>query len=203
MNIFECIQGFIIGLSLIIAIGPQNLFVIRQGLRKSFVFIVCLICSLSDTILIIIGIAFSSYLSSISPLVIYILKIIGSIWLITYGILKIKNSFKLREIEIKNKNKNKNEIIKNVILTTLALTFLNPHVYLDTVILVGTIALNFQSKLSFGIGVVTSSFVFFFCLGYFSNYISKFIQNHKSWFWMDNIFGALMICYGLFFIITI
>jgi len=67
MNIFECIQGFIIGLSLIIAIGPQNLFVIRQGLRKSFVFIVCLICSLSDTILIIIGIGFSSYLSSISP----------------------------------------------------------------------------------------------------------------------------------------
>ena len=199
MNIFECIQGFIIGLSLIIAIGPQNLFVIRQGLRESFVLIVCLICSLSDTLLIIIGIAFSSYLSSISPLVIYILKIIGSIWLITYGILKIKNSFKLREIEIKNKN----EIIQNVILTTLALTFLNPHVYLDTVILVGTIALNFQSKLSFGIGVVTSSFVFFFCLGYFSNYISKFIQNNKSWFWMDNIFGALMICYGLFFIITI
>ena len=159
MNIFECIQGFIIGLSLIIAIGPQNLFVIRQGLRKSFVFIVCLICSLSDTILIIIGIAFSSYLSSISPLLIYILKIIGSIWLITYGILKIKNSFKLREIKIKDKN----EIIQNVILTTLALTFLNPHVYLDTVILVGTIALNFQYKLSFGIGVVTSSFVFFFC----------------------------------------
>ena len=199
MNIFECIQGFIIGLSLIIAIGPQNLFVIRQGLKKSFVFIVCLICSFSDTLLIIIGIAFSSYLSSISPLIIYILKIIGSIWLITYGILKIKNSFKLREIKIKDKN----EIIQNVILTTLALTFLNPHVYLDTVILVGTIALNFQYKLSFGIGVVTSSFVFFFCLGYFSNYISKFIQNNKSWFWMDNIFGALMICYGLFFIITI
>ena len=201
MNFFECIQGFIIGLSLIIAIGPQNLFVIRQGLKKSVVFIVCLICSFSDTLLIIIGIIFSSYLSSISPLIIYILKIIGSIWLITYGILKIKNSFKLRGIKIKNKNKN--EIIQNVILTTLALTFLNPHVYLDTVILVGTIALNFQSKLSFGIGVVTSSFVFFFCLGYFSNYISKFIQNNKSWFWMDNIFGALMICYGLFFILAI
>jgi L-lysine exporter family protein LysE/ArgO len=197
MNIFESIQGFIIGLSLIIAIGPQNLFVIRQGLRKSFVFIVCLICSLSDTILIIIGIGFSSYLSGISPLVIYILKIIGSIWLITYGFIKIKNSFKLKKIKVKN------EIIQNVILTTLALTFLNPHVYLDTIILVGTIALNFQYKLSFGIGVVTSSFIFFFCLGYFSNYISKFIQNNKSWFWMDNIFGALMICYGLFFIITI
>ena len=199
MNIFEFIQGFIIGLSLIIAIGPQNLFIIRQGLRKSFVFIVCLICSLSDTILIIIGIAFSSYLSSISPLLIYILKIIGSIWLITYGILKIKNSFKLKEVKIDDKN----EIIQNVILTTLTLTFLNPHVYLDTVILVGTIALNFQYKLSFGIGVVISSFVFFFCLGYFSKFISKFIQNNKSWFWIDNIFGTLMICYGLFFILSI
>ena len=96
MNIFEYIQGFIIGLSLIIAIGPQNLFVIRQGLKKSFVFIVCLICSFSDTLLIIIGITFSSYLSSISPLIIYILKIIGSIWLITYGILKIKKFFQTK-----------------------------------------------------------------------------------------------------------
>ena len=199
MNIFEFIQGFIIGLSLIIAIGPQNLFIIRQGLRKSFVFVVCLICSLSDTILINIGIAFSSYLSNISPLLIYILKIIGSIWLITYGILKIKNSFKLKEVKIDDKN----EIIQNVILTTLTLTFLNPHVYLDTVILIGTIALNFHYKLSFGIGVVISSFVFFFCLGYFSKFISKFIQNNKSWFWIDNIFGTLMICYGLFFILSI
>lgn len=199
MNFFEFIQGFIIGLSLIIAIGPQNLFVIRQGLRKSFVFIVCLICSLSDTILIIIGITFSSYISNISPLLIYILKIIGSVWLITYGIFKIKNSFKLKEVKINNKK----EIFHNIILTTLALTFLNPHVYLDTLILVGTIALNFQYKLSFGTGVVISSFIFFFCLGYFSKYISKFIQNNKSWFWMDNIFGILMIFYGLFFILTI
>jgi len=199
MNFFEIIQGFIIGLSLIIAIGPQNLFVIRQGLGKSFVFTVCLICSLSDTILIIIGIAFSSYLSSISPSFIYIFIIIGSIWLIAYGILKIKNSFKLRKIKINNKK----EIIQNVILTTLALTFLNPHVYLDTVILIGTIAVNFQYKLSFGLGVVISSFVFFFCLGYFSKYISKFLQNNKSWFWIDNFFGILMICYGLFFILTV
>ena len=198
MNIFEFIQGFIIGLSLIIAIGPQNPFVIRQGLRKSFVFIVCLICSLSDGILIIFGIAFSTYLSTISPSIIYFLKIIGSIWLITYGILKIKKSFKLKEFKIENKN----EIIQSVILTTLALTFLNPHVYLDTVILIGTIALNFQYKLSFGIGVILASFVFFFCLGYFSKYISKFIQNNKSWFWLDNIFGTLMICYGVFFILT-
>ena len=97
---------------------------------------------------------------------------------------------------------NENEIIRNVILTALALTFLNPHVYLDTVILIGTIALNFQNKIMFGSGVVLSSFIFFFSLGYFSKYLSKFIQNKNTFFWMDVFFGILLISYGIFFIIT-
>jgi len=198
MNIIDFIQGFIIGLSLIIAIGPQNLFVIRQGLRKSFVFSVCLICSISDGVLIIIGITLSTYLDNFSPFLINILKIIGSIWIIVYGIIKIKNSFMKNKIYFENEN----EIIRNVILTALALTFLNPHVYLDTVILIGTIALNFQNKIMFGSGVVLSSFIFFFSLGYFSKYLSKFIQNKNTFFWMDVFFGILLISYGIFFIIT-
>ena len=196
MNILDFLQGLIIGLILIIAIGPQNLFVIQQGLKKSYVFTVCLICSISDTLLIIIGIALSNYLAELSENLVQVLKLVGASWLLLYGILKIKNSF--RNIEFKELYKI--EKLNNIILITLTFTFLNPHVYLDTIILIGTISLNFDSKFSFAIGVIISSFLFFFTLGYFSKYLSKFFNNKKSWFIIDNLFGILMISYGIFFI---
>ena len=91
MIFLDFIQGLIIGLTLIIAIGPQNLFVIQQGLKKSFVFVVCLICSISDTLLIIIGIILSSYLTDLSPNLVQILKLVGASWLLLYGLIKIRN----------------------------------------------------------------------------------------------------------------
>ena len=195
MVIYDLLKGLIIGFTLIIALGPQNLFVIQQGLKRNYVFTVCFICSISDTLLIIIGITLSSYLANLSEFLVYFLKLIGSCWLILYGILKIKNSY------IKNKNNkiNKNEKLNNIVLITLAFTFLNPHVYLDTIILIGTISLNFENKFSFGTGVIISSFLFFFCIGYFAKYLSKYFNNNKSWFFVDNIFGVLMIVYGLIF----
>jgi len=196
MNILDFIQGLIIGLTLIIAIGPQNLFVIHQGLKKSFVFTVCLICSISDTLLIIIGIILSSYLVQLSENLVQILKIVGASWFLLYGILKIKNSFKKKKFE----EISKIEKLNNIILSTLAFTFLNPHVYLDTVIFIGTISLNFNSKFSFAMGVIFSSFVFFFSLGYFSKYLFKYFNYKKSWVIIDNLFGILMIFYGLYFI---
>jgi len=196
MSILDFMQGLVIGLTLIIAIGPQNLFVIQQGLKRSFVFIVCLICSISDTLLIIIGIVLSSYLTKLTPNLVQILKLVGASWLLLYGIMKIKNSFKKKEF----KEMHKTEKLNSIVLITLAFTFLNPHVYLDTIILIGTISLNFGSKFSFGLGVIASSFLFFFSLGFFSNYISRFLNNKKSWIIMDILFGILMIGYGLFFI---
>ena len=196
MVILDFIQGLVIGLTLIIAIGPQNLFVIQQGLKKSYVFTVCFICSVSDTLLIIIGIVLSSYLAKLSGNFVQILKFSGASWLILYGILKIKNSFKKNEIN----KKYKSEKVKNILIITLAFTFLNPHVYLDTIILIGTISLNFDSKFSFALGVIISSFLFFFSLGYFSKYLSKYFNNKKSWFIIDNLFGTLMIFYGIYFI---
>jgi L-lysine exporter family protein LysE/ArgO len=191
----DFIQGLVIGLTLIIAIGPQNLFVIQQGLKKSYIFTVCIICSVSDTFLIILGIILSSYLAELSENLVQILKFIGAGWLFLYGILKIKNSFKEKKFE----RINKNEKFKNIALITLAFTFLNPHVYLDTIILIGAISLNFDSKISFALGVIISSFLFFFTLGYFSKYLSKYFNNAKSWFVIDNLFGILMISYGVFF----
>lgn len=196
MIISDFIQGLVIGLTLIIAIGPQNLFVIKQGLKKSYVFTVCLIFSVSDTILIIIGIILSSYLAELSENFVQVLKLIGAGWLLLYGVLKIKNSFKEKEFE----QIFKSERLNNVLMVAIAFTFLNPHVYLDTIILIGTISLNFNSKFSFAIGVIISSFLFFFTLGYFSKYLSKFFNNKKSWLIIDNLFGILMIAYGIFFI---
>ena len=196
MSILDFIQGLVIGLTLIASIGPQNLFVIQQGLKRSFVFTVCLICSISDTLLIIIGIILSSYLAELSENIIQILKFGGASWLLLYGILKIKNSFREKEF----KKIHKTEKLNNTVLITLAFTFLNPHVYLDTIILIGTISLNFDSKFSFAAGVSFGSFLFFFILGYFSKHLSKHFNNKKSWFVIDNLFGILMISYGLFFI---
>ncbi|MFL2543499.1 MAG: LysE/ArgO family amino acid transporter [Alphaproteobacteria bacterium] len=196
MSISDFIQGFIIGSSLIIAIGPQNLYVINQGLKKNFILIVVLICSLSDSLLIVCGIYLSNNILSLNPSVITIMKLIGGIWLILYGINKIKNS---RNHVINNKEFHEVSFIK-VVMTTLAITYANPHVYLDTVILLGSISINFDSKLYFGLGAIFASFVFFFSLGYFSNFLSQYIKSQKVWFYIDNVMGILMLFYGLFFI---
>ena len=196
MSISDFIQGFIIGSSLILAIGPQNLYVINQGLKKNFIFIVVLICSLSDSLLIVCGIYLSNNILSLNPSVITIMKLIGGIWLILYGINKIKNS---RKNIINNKEFNEASFTK-VVITTLAITYANPHVYLDTVILLGSISVNFDSKLYFGLGAIFASFVFFFSLGYFSNFLSQYIKSQKVWFYIDNVMGFLMLFYGLFFV---
>jgi len=196
MSISDFVQGFIIGSSLIIAIGPQNLYLINQGLKKNYTFIVVLICSLSDSLLIIFGIYLSNTILNFSGSIIITMKLIGGIWLILYGINKIKNS---RNHIIKNKEFNETSFTK-VVLTTLAITYANPHVYLDTLILLGTISVNFNNKLFFGLGAILASFVFFFSLGYLSNFLSKYIKSKKVWFYIDNIMGSLMLFYGLFFI---
>ncbi len=196
MSISNFIQGFIIGSSLIIAIGPQNLYVINQGLKKNFVFIVVLICSLSDSLLIICGIYLSNNILSLNTSIITIMKLIGGIWLILYGINKIKNS---RQHEIKSSEINAASFTK-VVLTTFAITYANPHVYLDTVILLGSISINFDSKFYFGLGAIFASFIFFFSLGYFSNFLSQYVKSPKVWFYIDNVMGFLMLFYGLFFV---
>ena len=196
MSMYDFIQGFIIGSTLILAIGPQNLYVINQGLKKNFVLIVVLICSLSDSLLIVCGIYLSNNILSLNTSIITIMKLIGGIWLILYGINKIKNS---RQHKIKSNAFNEASFTK-VVLTTLAITYANPHVYLDTVILLGSISINFDSKLDFGLGAICASFIFFFSLGYFSNFLSQYIKSPKVWFYIDNVMGFLMFFYGLFFV---
>ena len=198
MYIYDFIQGLIIGGTLIIAIGPQNLFVIQQGLKKSYVFTATLFCSLSDSLLIVTGIYLSNYIVQINPSIIGIIKVLGGIWLIFYGLNKVR---KLNQIKDMNKElKIINEFGK-VLITLFLITYANPHVYLDTIILLGSLSTNFNDQFSFGVGAISASFLFFFSLGYMSKFLSKYIYSNKTWFWVDLTIGLLMISYGIYFII--
>ena len=172
--------GFFTGLSLILAIGAQNIFVIEQGLKKQHVFLVCLICSISDLILIFLGIFlfhyFIQYFNSTIELIFNILLIIFLIHFI-YSKIKVFNSSI-------NFNSNTKDISKfNILLKTLGFTYLNPHVYSDTVFFLGNFSKNFliNQKFLFGLGASIASFLFFFLIGYLSKFLSKYAQNQKIW----------------------
>ncbi len=174
------ILGFITGLSLILAIGAQNIFVIEQGLKKQYVFLVCLICSLSDLILIFLGIFLFEYFRDlITNNVELIFNILLFIFLIYFISEKLK--FKYKNIDI-NDDKNKKSL-KSVIVKTFGFTYLNPHVYSDTVFFLGNFSKNFliTEKYYFGIGASVASFLFFFSLGYLSKFSSKYLQSIKIW----------------------
>ena len=172
--------GFLTGLSLILAIGAQNVFVIEQGLKKQYVFIVCLICSISDFLLIFLGIFLFQYLNNFfTPTVELIFNILLLIFLLHFIWVKIKTKVSDTSFNIDSKTNN----LANIVVKTLGFTFLNPHVYSDTVFFLG----NFSKSLSqidkyyFGAGAAISSFLFFFTLGYLSKYFSKYLKSAKVW----------------------
>jgi L-lysine exporter family protein LysE/ArgO len=174
------ILGFLTGLSLILAIGAQNIFVIEQGLKKQYIFLVCIICSLSDLILIFLGIFlfqyFGNFFNSIIELILNIFLFIFLVHFI-YGKVSIKNNKVNFDKEIKKIS------ISSITTKTLAFTYLNPHVYSDTVFFLGNFSKNFLiiDKYYFGIGASISSFIFFFIIGYLSQSLSKFLKSEKVW----------------------
>jgi len=172
--------GFFTGLSLIFAIGAQNIFVIEQGLKKQYVFLVCLICSISDLILIFLGIFlfqfFGNFFDSRIELILNILLFI------------FLAHFIYRKISIQKNKINFNQEIRSISLTgiitkTLAFTYLNPHVYSDTVFFLGNFSKNLLmiDKYYFGIGASIASFLFFFLIGYLSKLLSKYLQSVLIW----------------------
>ena len=174
------ILGFFTGLSLILALGAQNIFVIEQGLKKQYVFLVCIICSISDLILIFLGIFLFQYFGSFFNLTVeFILNILLFIFLA---------HFIYEKISIQNKKINFNKKIKDISLTsiltkTLAFTYLNPHVYSDTVFFLGNFSKNFliSDKYFFGVGASIASLLFFFSIGYLSKLLSKHLQSNLVW----------------------
>ena len=174
------ILGFFTGLSLILAIGAQNIFVIEQGLKKQHVFLVCIVCSVSDLILIFLGIFLFYYFTQyFNPTIELIFNVLLIIFLIHFIYTKVK-SFNHKV----NFNDDVPDISKfNIFLKTLGFTYLNPHVYSDTVFFLGNFSKNFilDQKLLFGVGASIASFVFFFVIGYLSKYLSQYAQSKKVW----------------------
>ena len=174
------ILGFLTGLSLILAIGAQNVFVIEQGLKKQYIFIVCFICSVSDFLLIFLGIFLFQYLNNyFTPTVELIFNILLLIFLLHFIWVKIKTKISETSFDIDNKTNN----LPSILVKTLGFTFLNPHVYSDTVFFLGNFSksLSQMDKYYFGTGAAISSFLFFFTIGYLSKYFSKYLKSEKVW----------------------
>ena len=174
------ILGFFTGLSLILAIGAQNIFVIEQGLKKQHIFLVCFVCSISDLILIFLGIfLFHYFIQYFNPTIELIFNILLIIFLIYFIYSKI------RSFNSKVSFNNEVQYISkfNIFLKTLGFTYLNPHVYSDTVFFLGNFSKNFilNQKILFGVGASIASFVFFFVIGYLSKYLSQYAQSEKVW----------------------
>ena len=172
--------GFFTSLSLILAIGAQNIFVIEQGLKKQYTFIVCFICSISDCFLIFVGIFLFYYFNQYFTLKI---ELIFNILLVLFLIYFIYSKIKLRIKKIDfNQNYTKTSLV-SIIFKTLGFTYLNPHVYSDTVFFLGNFSKSFllNDKIIFGIGASVASTFFFFSIGYASNYFSKYLNNKKIW----------------------
>ena len=190
--------GFFTGLSLILAIGAQNIFVIEQGLKKQHIFLVCIVCSTSDLILIFLGIFlfhyFTQYFNSTIELIFNILLIV---FLLHFIYSKIKNY----NSSINFNSETKNITKLNILLKTLGFTYLNPHVYSDTVFFLGNFSKNLliNQKVLFGLGASIASFLFFFLIGYLSKFLSKYAQNQKIWK-VINIFIITFMSFLTFYI---
>ena len=194
------ILGFITGLSLILALGAQNIFVIEQGLKKKHIFLVCIVCSISDFILIFLGIFLFHYFSQFWNTKIEVILNILLIIFLLHFIYKKKQDLKDKDKLIINKTNTKDTNL-NIFFKTLGFTYLNPHVYSDTVFFLGNLSKNFLliQKLYFGIGATISSFIFFFIIGYLSKFLSKYLKNKKIW----KIINSFIIIFMVFLIFYI
>ena len=187
------LTGFILGFSLILAIGAQNSFVLRQGLIGRHVFIVALFCSISDALLISIGVAgISIFLSNYIDLVSDWLFSISAIWLLGYGLLRLRDAINGKSVLIA-KDSSVNELASTLSFLSV-LTFANPHVYLDTVILIGTVSQQFpgNTKLAYVLGASLASFVFFFSLAYGAKFLSPIMQRPIAWRLLDSFIAFVM-----------
>ena len=182
--------GFLTGLSLIVAIGAQNAFVLRQGLRREHVFAIVLFAAVSDAILIVVGIAGLGALIQSYPLALEVIRYFGAAYLIWFGVSALRRALKPGALEAELGS---GISLGKALATVAALTYLNPHVYLDTVILLGGIGNQFGAeRWLFAAGAATASFVWFFSLGYFAKLLSRFVSSPKFWRVLDGFIALVM-----------
>jgi len=183
--------GFSLGFSLILAIGAQNAFVLKQGLKNEHVLLVCLICALSDALLILFGVSGFHVLVASFPSLVIIARFGGAAFLLVYGLISFYNALRVQQglqpSEIKSSSAWQSA------LTCLAFTWLNPHVYLDTVVLLGSVSTQFGGQVTwFAVGAMSSSFVFFFALGYGARLLRPVFAEARAWRFLDFLIGCVM-----------
>lgn len=184
------LAGFALGFSLILAIGAQNAFVLRQGLRGAHVLAVVLACAISDALLIAGGVAGFGALAEAVPLFETVMRWGGAAFLVWYGARNFLSAWHGGEA-LKDQG-DSTQSLKAAVMTCLALTWLNPHVYLDTVVLIGSISAQYDNRLAFGLGAMTASFVFFFSLGYGARALRPLFTSARAWQVLDIIVGLTM-----------
>lgn len=182
--------GFVLGFGLILAIGAQNAFVLRQGLRREHVLAVVLTCAISDAVLIAAGVAGFGWLATAVPWLGPVMTWGGAAFLLVYGALSFRSAMRPGALVAA---KSGGGSLRAAVLTCLALTWLNPHVYLDTVVLIGSISAEYPGqRLAFGAGAVAASFVFFFSLGFGARLLAPFFARPAAWRVLDVVVGLVM-----------
>jgi L-lysine exporter family protein LysE/ArgO len=185
------LSGFLLGASLIIAIGAQNAFILRQGLLRKHVFVLCLICASSDAILIALGVGGLGTLVSQSPVLIEAVTIGGAIFLAAYAAIAFGRAVHPAAMKMAETN---NGRLGAAVAACLAFTFLNPHVYLDTVVLLGSLSAGYEgaARIAYGAGAAAASFVWFFALGYGARLLEPVFAKPAAWRVLDVIIGVVM-----------
>ncbi|RDJ20497.1 amino acid transporter [Bosea caraganae] len=191
MNITVYLTGLSVGLSLIVAIGAQNAFVLRQGLRNEHVFAVCLTCAVSDALLIALGVGSFRQISALSPWIDPAMRYAGAAFLAWYGAKSLRSAFRSGDALVIGGTAAVS--LRQALATCLALTWLNPHVYLDTVVLIGTVSTQFPGlERAFAAGAVTASFLFFFGLGYGAAWLRPLFARPSAWRILEGAIAATM-----------
>ncbi|WBQ05655.1 LysE/ArgO family amino acid transporter [Kribbella sp. CA-293567] len=192
--------GFATTLSLIVAIGAQNAFVLRQGLRREHVVPVVLICALSDALLISSGIAGLGALITSSQLALDITRYGGALFLFTYAAIAARRAFNPATLTPTDQTPT---ALRSVVLTCLGFTYLNPHVYLDTVVLLGSLAnqRGTDGRWLYGLGAVAASFAWFATLGFFARKLGPLFARPRAWQLLDTTIAVIMTVMGLWLVL--
>lgn len=185
------LTGYATAFSLILAIGAQNAFVLRQGLRREHVFVICMICAVSDAILITAGVVGFGAMATALPALPQIMRYAGAAFLLIYGAMRFWAS--LRGGEGLDAAAGPGSL-RSAVLICLAFTWANPHVYLDTLGLIGAVSTQFAGaeRVAFGMAAVASSFTFFFGLGYGARLLAPVMRSARAWQVLDFGIGAVM-----------
>lgn len=184
------LPGYLLSLSLIVAIGAQNAFVLRQGVRRAHVFWVCLTCAVSDALLIMGGVAGFGALAQSAPWFEAAMRYGGAAFLLWYGWRNVRSAWEGGHVLLAKNAAG--QPLGPTLMTLLALTWLNPHVYLDTVVLIGSISAQYDDRLLFGAGAVMASLSFFFALGYGARLLAPLFARPTSWRVLDGVIALTM-----------